>query len=64
MLLLGAGVRGGWHGAAPSLTDLDDGDLKFTTDFRDVYATVLERVLDTDPGPILADWRGRLDKPF
>ncbi|MGQ5260533.1 DUF1501 domain-containing protein [Micromonospora sp. ZYX-F-536] len=60
MLLLGAGVRGGWHGAAPSLTDLDDGDLKYTTDFRDVYATLLERVLDTDPGPVLADWRGRL----
>lgn len=64
VLLLGAGVRGGWHGAAPSLTDLDDGDLKFTTDFRDVYATLLERVLDTDPGPVLADWRGRLDKLF
>ncbi|WP_405427574.1 DUF1501 domain-containing protein [Micromonospora sp. NBC_00617] len=64
MLLLGAGVRGGWHGDAPSLTDLDDGDLKYTTDFRDVYATLLERVLDTDPGPVLADWRGRLDKLF
>ncbi|MFG1914368.1 DUF1501 domain-containing protein [Micromonospora sp. NPDC048898] len=64
VLLLGAGVRGGWHGAPPSLTDLDDGDLKYTTDFRDVYATLLERVLDTDPGPILADWRGRVDKLF
>ncbi|MGC4809501.1 DUF1501 domain-containing protein [Micromonospora sp. DT228] len=64
VLLLGAGVRGGWHGAPSSLTDLDDGDLKFTTDFRDVYATLLERVLDTDPGPVLADWRGRLDKLF
>ncbi|MEW2426484.1 DUF1501 domain-containing protein [Micromonospora sp. NPDC047644] len=64
VLLLGAGVRGGWHGAPPSLTDLDDGDLKYTTDFRDVYATLLERVLDTDPGPVLADWRGRVDKLF
>ncbi|MEU4471869.1 DUF1501 domain-containing protein [Micromonospora sp. NPDC023888] len=64
LLLLGGGVRGGWHGAPPSLTDLDDGDLKYTTDFRDVYATLLERVLDTDPGPILADWRGRVDKLF
>ncbi|MDG4807674.1 DUF1501 domain-containing protein [Micromonospora sp. WMMD1120] len=64
MLLLGAGVRGGWHGDPPSLTDLDDGDLKYTTDFRDVYATLLERVLDTDPGPVLADWRGRLDGLF
>ncbi|MBQ1019436.1 DUF1501 domain-containing protein [Micromonospora sp. D93] len=64
VLLLGAGVRGGWHGAPPSLTDLDDGDLKYTTDFRDVYATLLERVLDTDPGPVLADWRGRVEKLF
>ncbi|MET8360008.1 DUF1501 domain-containing protein [Micromonospora sp. NPDC005171] len=64
VLLLGAGVRGGWHGAPPSLTDLDDGDLKYTTDFRDVYATLLERVLGTDPGPVLADWRGRVDKLF
>ncbi|MGC4832869.1 DUF1501 domain-containing protein [Micromonospora vinacea] len=64
VLLLGAGVRGGWHGAPPSLTDLDDGDLKYTTDFRDVYATLLERVLGTDPGPVLADWRGRVDTLF
>ncbi|MCG5439380.1 DUF1501 domain-containing protein [Micromonospora foliorum] len=64
VLLLGAGVRGGWHGEPPSLTDLDDGDLKYTTDFRDVYATLLERVLDTDPGPVLADWPGRVDKLF
>ncbi|WBC16433.1 DUF1501 domain-containing protein [Micromonospora sp. WMMA1998] len=60
VLLLGAPVDGGLHGEPPSLTDLDDGDLKHTTDFRDVYATLLERVLDTDPGAILGDWRGRL----
>lgn len=29
-------------GELPSLTDLDDGDLKFHTDFRRVYATLLE----------------------
>ncbi|MFF5174217.1 DUF1501 domain-containing protein [Micromonospora sp. NPDC000089] len=60
VLLLGPGVRGGVYGAAPSLTDLDDGDLKFTVDFRDVYATLLESVLETDPGAVLAGWRGRL----
>jgi uncharacterized protein (DUF1501 family) len=26
----------------PSLTDLDDGNLKMTTDFRSVYATMLK----------------------
>ncbi|ASW53366.1 DUF1501 domain-containing protein [Plantactinospora sp. KBS50] len=61
VFLLGAGVRGGLYGEQPSLTDLDDGDLKFTTDFRDVYATLLERVLDSDPAPVLNGWRGRLD---
>ncbi|HUQ71798.1 MAG TPA: DUF1501 domain-containing protein [Planctomycetaceae bacterium] len=34
--------KGGRYGSMPSLTDLDDGDLKFTTDFRRVYATLLE----------------------
>ena len=43
MFLLGAGVTGGLYGEPPSLTDLDDGDLKYTTDFRDVYATLLRR---------------------
>ncbi len=41
MFLLGK-VKGGLHGAPPSLTDLDNGNLKFTVDFRDVYATLLE----------------------
>lgn len=27
--------------AAPSLTDLDDGNLKFTTDFRQIYSTLI-----------------------
>ncbi|PZS19159.1 MAG: hypothetical protein DLM54_07395 [Acidimicrobiales bacterium] len=27
----------------------DDGNLHFTTDFRSVYATVLERVVGVDP---------------
>ncbi len=31
------------------LTDLDAGDLRFTTDFRSVYASVLGPVLGVDP---------------
>jgi len=38
--------HGGCYGSAPSLTDLDDGDPKFTTDFRRVYATLLDRWLE------------------
>ncbi|MER7455949.1 DUF1501 domain-containing protein [Micromonospora sp. NPDC126480] len=60
VLLLGAAVRGGLHGEAPSLTDLDRGDMKFTIDFRDVYATLLESVLNAEPESVLGDWRGRL----
>jgi uncharacterized protein (DUF1501 family) len=61
LFVLGGGVRGGLYGEQPSLADLDDGDLKFTTDFRDVYATLLHRVLDLDPGRVLDGWSGRLD---
>jgi len=39
-LLAGGAVRGGLHGKPPSLTDLYRGDLKFTTDFRQLYASV------------------------
>jgi uncharacterized protein (DUF1501 family) len=42
VLLAGPGVRAGVLGAYPSLTDLEDGDLKSSIDFRRVYATLLE----------------------
>ncbi|MAG94669.1 MAG: hypothetical protein CMJ48_13120 [Planctomycetaceae bacterium] len=47
MFFAGGRVKPGLHGAHPSLTDLVDGDLKHHTDFREVYATVLERWLRT-----------------
>lgn len=43
MFLLGGTVNGGFYSTPPSLTDLDGGNLKYTTDFRSVYASVLER---------------------
>ncbi len=43
MLVMGGNVRGGFYGREPSLTDLDHGDLKYTTDFRRVYATIASR---------------------
>ena len=46
MFVVGGKVKGGIHGSYPSLTDLDDGDLKYTTDFRRVYATLLENWLN------------------
>ena len=38
--VMGGGVKGGLHGAYPSLSDLQDGDLRHTVDFRDVFATL------------------------
>lgn len=40
MFVVGKHVSGGFYGKHPSLTDLDQGDLKMTTDFRSVYATM------------------------
>jgi uncharacterized protein (DUF1501 family) len=42
VFLAGTHVQSGLIGSYPSLTDLVDGDLKMTVDFRRVYATVLE----------------------
>jgi uncharacterized protein (DUF1501 family) len=42
VLLAGPAVRAGMQGTYPSLTDLEEGDLKWSVDFRQVYATLLE----------------------
>ena len=39
---MGGQVKGGFYGTPPSLTDLQEGDLKYTLDYRAVYATVIE----------------------
>jgi len=53
MFLIGGNAKGGIYGDHPSLTDLDYGNLKWHTDFRSVYATVLERWLGIGSAPIL-----------
>jgi uncharacterized protein (DUF1501 family) len=53
LFVAGPGVTGGFYGAQPSLNDLDQGDLKFTTDFRAVYATLAEKVLGVEPAAVL-----------
>lgn len=40
--IIGAPVLGGHYGRHPSLTDLDDGNLKFTTDYRQIYSTLIK----------------------
>ena len=41
VFVIGPRVRGGQYGAMPSLTDLDDGNLRYTVDFRRIYATLV-----------------------
>ncbi|TMG40978.1 MAG: DUF1501 domain-containing protein [Chloroflexi bacterium] len=53
MFLLGAPVKGGLYGEAPSLQSLDNGNLKFTTDFRSVYASVLQGYLNAPASDLL-----------
>ena len=48
MFVAGKGVKGGLYGVHPSLTDLDDGNMKMTTDFRRVYATMIKEWLGYD----------------
>jgi uncharacterized protein (DUF1501 family) len=55
MFVCGSKVKGGLHGAYPSLTDLESGDIKFTTDFRRVYATLLSQWLNADASAVLKD---------
>ncbi len=44
VFLLGGRVKGGFYGVQPSLAagDLDQGDMKYTLDFRVLYRTVVE----------------------
>jgi uncharacterized protein (DUF1501 family) len=42
LFVMGGGVKGGLHGAYPSLSDLQDGDLKHTVDFRSIFATMAQ----------------------
>jgi uncharacterized protein (DUF1501 family) len=55
MFVFGANVKGGVYGDHPSLRpqDLDAGDLKFHTDFRSVYATLLTKWMKADSAAIL-----------
>jgi uncharacterized protein (DUF1501 family) len=53
LFIVGGGVQGGLHGVYPSLADLDRADLKFTTDFRSVYSSVLQGWLGVSSEQIL-----------
>jgi uncharacterized protein (DUF1501 family) len=60
VFIAGGPVKGGFYGEEPSLTNLDSGDLKYTTDFRDIYYELLARTVGTDPTPSVGAGRTSL----
>jgi uncharacterized protein (DUF1501 family) len=54
LFLIGGGVKGGIYGANPVIANEEYGNVHFTTDFRNVYATVLERWLNRPSQGILS----------
>ncbi|MGC4755993.1 DUF1501 domain-containing protein [Micromonospora trifolii] len=60
VFLMGPGIAGGLYGDQPSLTDLDDGDLKATMDFRDVFGTLLDSILQAEPARYLNGYQPNL----
>jgi uncharacterized protein (DUF1501 family) len=54
--LSGGLKKQGLLNALPDLTQLNEGDLRYTEDFRKVYATLLKNWLDADSNKILG-WK-------
>jgi uncharacterized protein (DUF1501 family) len=61
LFVAGPAVRGGAIGRHPRLDNLDAGDLKHHTDFRQVYATILDKWLGVDSGAVLGEKHEHLD---
>lgn len=53
MLLVGGKIKAGLVGAHPSMTDIEMGNLKHHTDFRQVYAAVLDQWLGVSSKEVL-----------
>ncbi len=52
-MISGALKQKGIINELPDLTDLQEGDLKYKVDFKNVYATVLNKWLNADDSKIL-----------
>jgi uncharacterized protein (DUF1501 family) len=60
VLLAGPGVKAGLTGSYPSLTDLEDGDLRIAVDFRRIYSTILANWMGLPSGAALGGDHGSL----
>ncbi|MGF1453124.1 MAG: DUF1501 domain-containing protein [Opitutales bacterium] len=69
LFVMGSQLQANLCGEAPDLALGENEDLRFSTDFRSVYATVLERWLAAPANPIIGDFpqleflRGSLGRP-
>lgn len=54
MFVVGKPVKGGFYGPIPDLQNLNDGDVQFAVDFRQVYATALDSWMGGDSQKVLA----------
>lgn len=61
VFVVGEKIKGGFYGEQPSLARLKNDDLEVTTDFRDIYGSILEKILDTPAERVLGNWRGRTE---
>ncbi len=52
MFVAGAGVKGGYHGSWPGLSNELDADLMVTTDYRSVLSEVVSRRFGTSPATV------------
>lgn len=52
-VFLGGSVKGGLYGATPSLSNLQEGDLKYQIDFRSLYGTVIRKWWDLPEAGII-----------
>ncbi len=43
MFVVGGNIKPGIYGEQPSLLKLHDGDLIYNVDFRNIYATILDK---------------------
>jgi uncharacterized protein (DUF1501 family) len=71
MMVLGGSVRGGLHGTSATLSpghptlENNSGDVRHETDFRSVYARVLDNWLGVNSVPILnGDFRSGAPQIF
>ena len=61
VFVVGGKVNGGkFYGDQPSLKNLKDGDLAVTTDFRDIYGSILQNILNQDETRVLDKWKTNL----